>query len=124
MPQALSFNVNADGYEETVETFTSMQTAFAAGDSWIVGVGAEYGAYVEFGTSKMAAKPYLFPAARYVMRTKFPVLQKKAMNTPNPIAYLVAQLALAIEREAKRRAPVQTGNLQSSIKAVPASAIG
>jgi HK97 gp10 family phage protein len=32
------------------------QTAF-------VGVGANYGVYVEFGTSKMAAQPYLTPAA-------------------------------------------------------------
>lgn len=31
-----------------------------------VGVGANYGVYVEFGTSKMAAQPYLVPAAEQV----------------------------------------------------------
>lgn len=28
---------------------------------WIVGVGAEYGAYVELGTVNMAAQPFLVP---------------------------------------------------------------
>lgn len=124
MPQSLAFNVSTEGYQETTDTFTSMRTAFAEGESWIIGVGAEYGAYVEFGTSRMKAKPYLFPAARYVMRTKFPVIQAKAMAKSNPIEYLVASLALNIEREAKKRAPVKTGNLMGSIKAVPASALG
>lgn len=31
-----------------------------------VGVGANYGIYVEFGTSRMAAQPYLTPAAEAV----------------------------------------------------------
>lgn len=31
-----------------------------------VGVGAEYGVYVEFGTSKMGAQPYLTPAVEEV----------------------------------------------------------
>lgn len=35
------------------------QTAYVA-------VGAEYGIYVELGTSKMAAQPYLLPAADFV----------------------------------------------------------
>lgn len=33
---------------------------------WQVIVGAEYGAYVEFGTRFMAAQPYLIPAADQV----------------------------------------------------------
>lgn len=31
-----------------------------------VNVGADYGIYVEFGTYKMAAQPYLTPAAEFV----------------------------------------------------------
>jgi len=33
---------------------------------WEVRVGADYGIYVEFGTSRMAAHPYLVPAAELV----------------------------------------------------------
>lgn len=33
---------------------------------WIVQVGAEYAAYVELGTSRMAAQPYLTPAIETV----------------------------------------------------------
>lgn len=29
---------------------------------WVVAVGAEYGAYVELGTTRAAAQPYLLPA--------------------------------------------------------------
>jgi HK97 gp10 family phage protein len=31
--------------------------------TWEVGVGVAYAAYVEYGTSRMAARPYLTPAA-------------------------------------------------------------
>lgn len=34
--------------------------------SWMVMVGAEYGAYVELGTVKMAAQPYMLPAVEAV----------------------------------------------------------
>ena len=36
--------------------------------SWVVRVGASYGAYVEFGTSKMDARPYLGPAVASVRK--------------------------------------------------------
>ena len=39
-----------------VEPPTDATTAYVA-------VGAEYGVYLEFGTSHMAAQPYLYPAA-------------------------------------------------------------
>ena len=118
---ALSFAVSTEGYQESVDALHSTRVAFSSDARWIVGVGAEYGAYVEFGTSRMRAQPYLFPAARYVMRTRFERLERMAMSQPNPMEWLVATLAQHIEREAKARAPVDTGNLRASIRAVPAS---
>lgn len=37
-------------------------TSSAAGNSAVIGAGASYAAYVEFGTCKMAAQPFLVPA--------------------------------------------------------------
>jgi len=69
--------------------------------------------YVEFGTSKMAAQPYLRPAAQKVMNEEADQLADLANSTEE----LVKGIALAIEREAKEKVPVDTGNLRGSITA-------
>lgn len=79
---------------------------------YIVGTNVEYAVHVEFGTSRMQAQPYLFPAARRVIRSP-----EKHIGTPEDGDELVRQLALAIEREASDDAPVDTGNLKASIRA-------
>ena len=101
------------GFQAAIDNIHEIRVGWGESSRWIVGVGASYGAYVEFGTSRMQAQPYLFPAARFVMRTQFPVIVQQARSADD----LVAKLALAIEREAKQRAPVETGNLRGSIKA-------
>ena len=45
-----------------------------------VGTNVEYAAYVEFGTSRMAAQPYLEPAAETV-RAKYPDLVKAGVRS-------------------------------------------
>jgi hypothetical protein len=102
-----------------MDTLQAVREGWTGSDRWIVGVGAEYGAYVEFGTRRMRAQPYLFPAARQVVRTQLPALEARARTSPTPLDTLVALLATAIEAEAKRRAPVDTGNLRASIEAAP-----
>lgn len=42
-----------------------------------VGVAAEYGMYVEFGTVRMGARPYLAPAAESVKPEVAPLTQRK-----------------------------------------------
>lgn len=117
-----SFGVNLLGATELIRTMQSAKAKWGlkGSDVWIVGVGAEYGAYVEFGTSRMAAQPYLVPAVLHVSRTKIPVYERKASS----LNEFVAMLALGIEREAKKNAPVDTGFLRSSIEAFPADAVG
>lgn len=106
------------GVRESIRAIETIKEGWTSSSAWIVGVGAEYGAYVEFGTSQMEAQPYLLPAARYVLRTKFDELEAQAETLDD----LVELLAIEIEAEAKRRAPVDTGNLRSSIEAFPAGA--
>lgn len=117
-----SFGVNLIGAAELVSTMRRAKARWgiSGSDVWIVGVGAEYGAYVEFGTSRMRAQPYLVPAVLHVSRTQIPTLERKASSLDE----FVALIALAIEREAKMQAPVDTGFLRSSIQAFPADALG
>lgn len=49
------------------ELKNSIETVSDNGKSYVV-VGADHGGFVEFGTSKMAAQPYLAPAVREVRR--------------------------------------------------------
>lgn len=109
------------GADSVIDTFQKASKAYGETEAWIVGVGAEYAAYVEFGTSRNRAQPFLFPAADKVMRTDFKRLEKACHKSPNPTATLQKTIALAIEREAKGRAPVDTGALRASIEAAPAS---
>lgn len=111
--------VNVHGVEDAIDDLVTIRQGWGTDSRWIVGVGAEYGAYVEFGTARMAAQPYLFPAVQKVMRSDF----KRLENRANSMEDLVALVALAIESEAKRRAPVDTGFLRSSIEAAPAGAM-
>lgn len=111
----MSLGMTAAGFRQAQDMLQNVKSGYTGDVAYIVGVGAEYGAYVEFGTSKMRAQPYLFPAARYVMRTEFDALEAQALTVND----LVRRVALAIEAEAKRRAPVDTGNLRSSIESFP-----
>lgn len=117
-----TFGLNLLGFAEAVSILRDIREGWTMdGDGrWIVGVGAEYGAYVELGTSRMAAQPYLFPAARAALTQDLPRIQARAMTVRNPLEYIVSRLALAIEGRAKKNAPVDTGFLRGSIVAAPA----
>ena len=104
------------GVTSAIAALEAFREGWTEDSRWMVGVGVNYGAYVEFGTSRMAAQPYLFPAARTVMRSQFPTIAAQASSLDE----CVEATALAIEAEAKRNAPVDTGNLRASIRAFPA----
>ena len=110
----MDLGVKVHGTRQAIQGIQKFRERWGHDSAWIVGVGAEYGAYVEFGTSRMQSQPYLFPATRHVMRSEFGEVEREA-GSPQE---LVSALAHAIEAEAKRRAPVDTGNLRSSITAV------
>jgi HK97 gp10 family phage protein len=47
-----------------------------AAREWRVGTAVQYGAYLEFGTSRMEARPWLFPAVQEAI----PVLRKRLVD--------------------------------------------
>lgn len=112
--------VDIRGVNDALDALRDLETRWTDQEKWIVGVGAEYGAYVEFGTSRNRAQPYFFPAVNHVFRTRFVELENKA----NSLDEFQMLIAVAIEGEAKKRAPVDTGFLRSSIEAAPAGAMG
>lgn len=79
---------------------------------WVVGTNVEYSVYVEYGTSTQAAQPYLRPAVERAQRES-----ERIFNGADGMDEFVASLALLIEEDAKRRCPVDTGNLRASIRA-------
>lgn len=46
--------------------------------AWVVEVGADYGIYQEFGTRRMAARPYLIPAVEQVRPSYIAAMAKLA----------------------------------------------
>ena len=75
-----------------------------------VGTNAEYAVYVEYGTASNQAQPYLRPAVEKAIAE----IDQISWDSPQE---LVETLALKVESYAKDNAPVDTGNLQGSIKA-------
>jgi hypothetical protein len=100
------------GAAATLEALNDLKT-FAENVEYRVGTNVEYAVYVEFGTSKMRAQPYLRPAVKEVVNSKGDALAADA----DDVEEFVKKLAFEIEREAKDRAPVDTGTLQNSISA-------
>lgn len=89
-------------------------------DVAIIGSRVFYAPYVEAGTPKMSARPYLRPALEIVVSR----WKGKAEITPGWIIFTVnkaeadiEQIAAEVVREAKRVVPVLTGALRRSIRA-------
>ena len=106
------FGASLNGVGALYRTFDYVRDQFSGRAEWVVGTSVEYSVYVEFGTSRMAAQPYLRPAVEHA---------KRNMNSITAGAQslddAIMRLAYAIESEAKRLCPVDTGNLRASITA-------
>ena len=119
----MSWGASLVGLGNVLELLDTIEIALDdEGAVWIVGTHASYAAFVEFGTSKMGAQPYLRPAARDAQRDIGQYISSHtgtSINEFDSVEGLVKATALAIERDAKQRCPVDVGNLRASIAAGP-----
>lgn len=105
-------NARVIGVSSLLGSIDDIQERWLGSVTYTVGTNIEYSLYVEYGTSRMAAQPYLRPAAAHVRRN----LDRWA-ESANSIEALVEQAALELEAYAKSTAPVDTGTLRASIEA-------
>ena len=104
-------NVNLTGIGSLLATLDSMEERWTTEVTYVVGTNVEYAVHVEFGTSRMAAQPYLRPAAERTNRQ----LDQIAAQTDD-VEEFVRLAAIEVETIAKEVVPVDTGNLQASIR--------
>ena len=104
--------MSISGVLNVTEMFDGAVEMYTDSSVFVVGTNVEYSVYVEFGTSKMEAQPYLRPAIEAAVRDA-----DRLFETSGDIEEFKRKLALTIEAEAKNRVPVKTTNLKGSIEA-------
>lgn len=106
-----SFGASISGFDDVLDTFDTLSESASGDPTWVVGPTVDYAKHVEKGTSSQAAQPYMGPAIEQA-RQNLPQYYEES----DTLEELVARLAIEIERDAKQRAPVDTGTLRASIK--------
>ena len=110
----MSWGLGLIGYSVVANDFKKMIPSKT--DVWEIGPNTDYDVYVEFGTYKMAARPYVRPGAERGMAA----IKDLASGTDD-INELLRLLALKIEAEIKHvikeKNIIDTGNLLRSVEA-------
>jgi len=80
-----------------------------------VGSRLGYSGYVEYGTRRMRARPYLRPAVAEVERGVRATLVAALPQGARPVVAAILGIGTDLVRAAQRFVPVRTGNLRRSI---------
>jgi len=122
------FGFEAD-FEDLVESLEDLQDKVGEPGSFFVGTAVEYSIYLEFGTSKMDAKPFFRPALAEARRDIPGFIRDNTRKTVEEIESadeLARTIAFGLERRIKQiiaeKGLIDTGTLRASVKAVPAPA--
>lgn len=101
-----------NGLGQVLTALESLEITMGTDAVYVVGSNVEYAIHQEFGTSEMSAQPYLRPAVRETQRNIGKLARQASTGDE-----LIKLVALDIEKRAKQKAPVDTGNLRNSIRA-------
>jgi len=115
-----------DGLDDVFDELDQLQEDYTGGGRWVVGTAVNYSVFLEFGTSRMDARPFFRPALLEVRQAGVPdFIERNTRTTVDAIDSadeLVAILARSIERRVKeiitKRGLVDTGALRASVLAV------
>jgi len=120
------FSLDLEGFEAAQQALNELERDVETVGTFTVGTGVFYAQFLEFGTSKMDAKPFFRPAINEV-RTQG-VDGFIARNTGTSVeaqedaADVLRILALALERRIKEiiteKSLIDTGTLRASVVAV------
>jgi len=85
-------------------------------EPWHVQTNTEYAAYVELGTKKMRAKPYMIPAMNETMANTSE-LETKAKSLNDFIRLITLRIEALAKKNCAQKFEHPTGNLMRSIEA-------
>lgn len=112
-------SAKVEGIDALNRELNRLRDQLGKAQPWQVATGVEYAAHVEFGTSRQRAQPYFQPAIQKA-GSQLESLAAQTIGSGKSGQDLIRTVAFLIEAEAKRLAPVDTGNLMNSITAEPA----
>lgn len=120
------FDLSLDGLDEIIEELDDLEDSVETITTFTVGTAVEYSLYLEFGTSKMDAKPFVRPALAEVRAQGVDGFISRntgtSVNALDDIDSVLRVLALSLERRIKeiitRKGLIDTGTLRASIVAV------
>jgi hypothetical protein len=122
----MDLTLELQGLEQALARLEELEEDVETLSTYTVGTGVEYAVYLEFGTSKMDAKPFVRPTINEVRiqgvdgfiahNTKTTVDAQESLND------VIRILAFAMERRMKeiitQKGLIETGTLRASIVAV------
>lgn len=123
------FGLELEGLEAAINRLEQLEEDAETLSSFTVGTGVFYSVYLEFGTSKMDAKPFFQPAINEVrvqgVRGFIAHNTKTTVEAQDTADDVLKVLALALERRIKeiitQKGLIDTGTLRASVVAVRGS---
>ncbi|QLH77455.1 hypothetical protein HZS55_09170 [Halosimplex rubrum] len=118
-------DLELDGLDALETRIEELQEDYREPDNWFVGTAVEYAIFLEFGTSKMDAKPFVRPAVHAYqsnLEAAIATDTRKTLDDIDSAEELVQTIAFGLERRIKRiitaKGLIETGTMRASVKAV------
>jgi len=122
----IELSLNFDGAEAVLSRLEELEDDLEKLPTFTVGTGVFYSVFLEFGTSKMDAKPFFRPAVNEVRLQGIDGFiahnTRTSVETLPSVEAVIRVLAFALERRVKEiitdKSLIDTGTLRASIVAV------